>query len=118
MAQLHTYRTGIVFTLSDSADAVQYDVDLTIRFTVTPGAEATREEPGYGPSVEIRDAYVLSGIGTIKRSEENAPDWLWPFLERDEDLAAELLAHAQQQDEYARDQADDARREELMMEER
>lgn len=111
----HTYKTGIVFTLSDSSDALQHDVNLTLKFTVYPGCEPTREQPGEGPSVSIQSATIRC-LHRGDGREHDAPDWLWPFLEADEALAAEMLASAAHDDEYARDQAADARREERQME--
>lgn len=108
---LYTYRTGLAFTLSDSVDADQHSVDLTIRFTVHPGCKATLEEPGEGPSVSIQAATIITKMGTQLQREDDAPDWMWPFLEKDEALQAELLAHAADLEEYARDYAADARRE-------
>ncbi len=118
MSALHTYRTGIVLSLSDSVDAAQHDVELIVRYTVRPGCEVTREQPGEGPSIEFSSATISQGYGLVGFGRKNydAPDWLWTFIEKDEELQAELLSHAEQMDEYARDQVADAKREEQMLE--
>lgn len=111
MNGLNTYKTGILFTLSDSVDAKEHDVELVIKYRVSPGCEPTREQPGEGPTVSIESA-ILRSLHVMPTTYEDAPRWLWPYLEDDEALTAELLAHAAASDEYARDQAADARREE------
>lgn len=103
----YTYKTGIVFTLSDSADAEQHEVKLELRYTVHPGCEPTLEHPGEGMSVSILDAFV---------DRSPAPGWLWPFLESDQSLADEMIAHASDIEEYRHDQAAEAKREERMLE--
>lgn len=116
MSSLYTYRTGMDLRFSDSMDADEHSVDLTIHYTVSPGCRATFEQPGEGPTVSIQGATITSAIGTKLQREDDAPDWMWPFLEKDAALAAELLAHAEDADEYARDQAAEARREERLLE--
>lgn len=115
MSGPYKYQTGILFTLSDAVGAAEHDVRLTLKYTVYPGCAPTLEQPGEGPSVSIQSATVYSHIATFRR-EYDAPEWLWPYLESDEALVAELLAHAANADEYARDQAADARREERTLE--
>lgn len=112
----YTYKTGILFTLSDDVDAQEHDVFLTVHYTVYPGSEPTQEQPGEGPSVTIQKATVRSMRQTYPSCEHDAPDWLWPHLEEDKALEAELLAHAERTDEVARDQAVDARCEERRLE--
>src|SRR5206468_2406556 len=116
----YTYKTGILFTLSDASEGDQHEVALTLKYAVSRGYAATLEEPGEGPSVSIESATITStpqANGQLARAYA-APDWLWPFLEGDEALHAELLAHAADDDEYARNQAADARRKERMLEHR
>jgi hypothetical protein len=116
----YTYKTGILFTLSDASAADPHEVTLTLKYTVSRGYAATLEEPGEGPSVSLQTATITAtpqANGQLRRAYD-APDWLWPFLEGDEALHAELLAHAADDDEYARDQAADGRREERMLEDR
>ncbi len=110
----YTYRTGILFTLSDSVDADQHEIKLFLRYTVIPGAEATRFEPGYGPIVNIVEARISSSDIALSVGEL-APDWLWPFLEEDAELEREMLAHAAHEDEAARDHIADMRREEIQL---
>jgi len=112
MTGSYTYRTGIMFTLSDAREAKEHDVFLTLRYSVHPGCEPTREQPGEGPSVSIHSATVRSLSQTMSRWEYDAPEWLWPHIEDDAALEAELLTHAAQQDEAARDSAADMHREE------
>lgn len=99
----YTWRTSFQVIVSDSTDAATYDVDLTLRYTVYRGREATQEEPAEGASVSIQEALVAG---------EPAPKWLWALLERDDELQHEMLYHATEMDCLAREQAADERREE------
>ena len=112
----YTYKTELVFTLSDSVDAEQRHFPLVIRYTVYPGCEPTLEQPGEGPSASIQSASLGGAFHPL--GAHDAPAWLWSYLEGDEALNGELLAHAAQTDEYARDQAADARRDERKLEAR
>jgi hypothetical protein len=107
----YTYKTELLFTLSDGATEEPHRVKLEVKFTVNRARSATLEEPGEGASVSIHDAHIVTTTG-IYRNAEVAPNWLWPFLESDEALQSEMLTAAVEDDEYARDQAADARREE------
>lgn len=104
---LHTYRTEMTFSFSDDADE-PHRVHLTLKYRVECGAEATLEEPGYGPSVSIADAIITTRDGFTRPLD----GWLWTFLEDDDALTAELLTHAAYMDDYAREQKADAEREE------
>lgn len=114
----YIYRTDFMFSLSAGVNAAEHNLVLVLQYTVSPGCEATRDQPGEGSVVIVADAHIESGQGTIYRRTEVVPNWLWPFIEGDEELQAEMLAHAAELDEYARDQAADAKREEQMLEAR
>jgi hypothetical protein len=112
----HTYKTELVFSLSDSVDADEHHIPLELRYTVYPGCEPPLEQPGEGPSTSIQRATIGGRFHPL--GAHDAPSWLWSYLEGDEALLAEMLAHAAAANEYARDQAADARREERRLEER
>lgn len=114
MGPLYTFRTDFDFSLVPWGP--EHQVELSIRYSVQPGCEPTREQPGEGPSVEFSSARIIVGHGTVNRREYDVPDWLWPFIEADEELAGDMLQAARDADEYARDQAADARREEQKLE--
>lgn len=114
MSGLYTFRTDFEFTLVPFGP--EYQVELAIRYSVNPARELAREQPGEGASVEFSSAKIIVGHGSANRREYDAPDWLWPFIEADEELAGDMLEAAAADDEYARDQAADARREEQRLE--
>jgi hypothetical protein len=104
----YTLKTALLFTLSDNNDSDDpHEVKLVIRFNVYRGCEPTLEQPGEGPSASIQDVTIIH-----EGRSYPAPEWLWPFLESDEGLQGELLHDAVCTDEYHRDQAADAKREE------
>jgi hypothetical protein len=111
----YTMHTGVIFTLTDDIDREEHEAKLRLKFRVYPARAATMTEPGEAASVSIQEADIEHGTG-LGRQFIPAPPWLWPALESDQRLHAELLAHAADTDEYARDRAADARREEMMME--
>ena len=82
-----------------------HDVSAKIIYTVSKGYADTLEEPGCGPSVSISDIYIDGAP---------APSWMSAIAEDDAGLAAELLSHAADCDERARDQAADARHDEAL----
>lgn len=103
----YTYNTTLYFRVADE----EHDIPCRIEYRVTPGAEAMREEPGYGPTVGVTQMNVKAGHGSFPE----LPFWMWEAL-IDESLEAELLENAAATDEYHRDQAADAKREEGMLE--
>ena len=112
----YTYKTEVVFTLSDSVDAEQHHFPIVIRYTVYPGCAPTLEQPGEGPNASIQSASIGGAFHPL--GAHDAPAWLWSYLEGDESLQAELLAYAADMNEHARDQAADAKREEQRLEKR
>jgi hypothetical protein len=101
---LYTYRTDLRFTVDGGEEQ---SVSLILRYYVHPGCEPTREQPGEAPYAEI------SAKSRIHIAGDQYPlsDWMYDFLDPDETLRAELLSNAADADEYGRDQAADARRE-------
>lgn len=103
----YTMHTQFIVHVTHELGDDGHDVNAKIVYTVDRGYPATLQDPGCGPSVSISDVYVDGVV---------APSWLAGVAEDDAGLIAELLAHAADCDEHARDQAADARREELQME--
>jgi hypothetical protein len=103
----YTMHTSFVVHVSNELGDDGHDIDAKIAYTVSKGYPDTWEEPGCGPSVSIHAIYIDGGY---------APGWLIGMAEEDEALAAELLAHAADTDEHARDQAADARRDDMRTE--
>jgi hypothetical protein len=77
-------------------------IPFEVEYTVSKGCEATREQPGEGPSVSILKATLTDSKGTRYR----AHDWLWEILEADKELEAELIAEANSSDDDAREHRD------------
>lgn len=105
----YTMHTSFVVHVNNELGDDGHEVQARINYSVSKGYPDTFEEPGWGPSVSIN---ALTADGT------DAPGWLIGMAEEDDGLIAELLAHAADTDEHARDQAADARREEQMLERR
>lgn len=105
----YIFRTNLVIAVAGLAE---HEPALTIRYTVTPEWPPSLEDPGSPAEVTMTSISVkaLSGFDC------EVEGWLWAYLEQDDDLHAELLAHAAADDEYRRDQAADARREEMQLE--
>lgn len=82
-----------------------HDVDAKIAYSVDLGYPDTLEEPGCGPTVSINAIYIDGGF---------APAWLIGMAEEDASLIEELLVHAADCEEIARDQVADARREDAL----
>lgn len=102
----YTYRTGLSIGVCDPAD---HSLPIRLTFSVYPGCAATLEQPGEAASAELLTAEVQVGpIEWVAVSE-----WLFSLLCGDSELNNEMLATAAEDDECARDQAADARREEL-----
>jgi hypothetical protein len=103
----YTMHTTFVVNLTFDLGGDGHDLSVRINYSVSKGYADTLEEPGCGPSVSIN---------SISAGGADAPAWLWAMAEADESLTGELLAHAADCDERARDDAADARRDDLMME--
>lgn len=106
----YTFHTELTFSFSDDADE-PHRVPLILKYTITPGAEATREEPGYGASVNVQTAYIKTQDGFPRELE----GWMWLIMEADEALMDELIHHARCIDEWNAEQAADAKREEARL---
>jgi hypothetical protein len=100
----YTMHTSFIVHVNHELGDDGRDVAAKINYSVDKGYPATLEEPGCGPEVSINSISV-DGI--------NAPGWLFNMAAEDEALLSELLAHAADTDEDARDRAYEARREEL-----
>lgn len=100
----YTMHTVFLVHVCDQIGDDGHEVKARINYSVSNGYSATLEEPGSGPEVSINSISV-DGI--------NAPGWLFEMAETDEGLLNELIAHAADTDEHARDEAADRRREEL-----
>lgn len=83
-------------------------VTAHVTYTVTTGHQGYYGQPAEGPAVEV------TGL-TLRRGARPAPcpDWLADDLISDDAFIARLLSEAAEQDECARDDAADARREEM-----
>lgn len=90
----------------------EVEVDAIITFRVTPGREATREEPGEAPEVEII-RFQLSSMGSVFA---DAPQWMVRRFENDDSFNSWLLQEAAERDEYNRECAAEAKAEERRME--
>jgi hypothetical protein len=84
-----------------------HEVEARIDYSVSRARPATLEEPSEEASVSI-DRITIDG--------SDAPGWLFEMAESDQALLDELMAHAADTEEHARDRAADERREDLRME--
>lgn len=101
----YTMHTSFVVHVCDQIGDDGHDIEAVIGFSVHPARAATLEEPAEDASVSIHNIYVDGSY---------APGWLFEMAEKDDGLTAELLDHAVDTDEYDRDQAYDARREDRL----
>src|SRR5690554_4319880 len=83
----------------------EVEIDAIISFTVSPGREATREEPAEAPEVEIVK-FQLASVGAVFA---DAPDWMVRRFECDDSFNDWLISEAADRDEYERDRAAEAR---------
>lgn len=102
----YTMHTQFTVHVSDQLGDDGHDVNATITYSVDLGYPDSFEEPGCGPTVSISAIYIDGGY---------APAWLIAIAEQDNGLTEELLKHASDCEEYRRDQAADARREERLL---
>ncbi len=102
----YSITTQMAVMLLESFDARDYPANLVLTFNITPERSATYLQPGEGATAEIITAHV---------GDEEAPNWLWEMIERDELIQSEMLAEARETDESARDHYADMAREERLM---
>lgn len=94
----------IYFTGSDCGTEIP--LTMHVNFTVHPGCKQTLTEPGEEPSIEVDDVRFLDGLDKIKLP--------WSIEDRftsSEDFTSWLMSEAESQNEIARDDAADHRRE-------
>jgi hypothetical protein len=108
-----TYRTTLYMTTIGSDE---HKLELEFRYSVTPGSDdywdGQQWQPGWAAEADIRSARIK-----VAPTEWVAmPEWMFGLFYADSNFQEELLVHAADQDEYARDQAADAKREEQMQE--
>lgn len=108
MASLHTLKTHLRLSLGG---VDEHEVDARVSYWFTPAWPQSSMDPGSDASVEIDNIQIANG-----REYHSLPDWLVDAFRDDETLLADCLADKAESDEYAREQAADARREDLRME--
>lgn len=101
------YTTELPLDIDLGGLAVSY-VTAHVTYTVTTGHRGYYGQPAEGPSVEVTRLTLYRGTRPAP-----CPDWLSDDLTEDAAFIARLLADAAEQDECARDDAADARREEM-----
>ena len=106
MGRSRTFKTGFAMHVWDGGE---YEFQAVISYRVYPGSPQTRDDPGCDATAEIETVRLVKLDGT---KEYPVPAWLQAMLEGDEALLDSLLSDAADADEYARDQAADATREE------
>jgi hypothetical protein len=102
----YSVTTPLHFALWEGGGEI--DVEAVIRFTVTPGAEATQTEPGYGASVEVRDFRIRK-----PKTHEwlMCPAWIVAAFVADDSFNEWLISEAAEQDQSERDAWAEAERE-------
>lgn len=113
MSATYTYRTTLLLSVGGGTER---EFPVHLRYTVTPGSgdywDGQMWQQGWAAEVELVEARVQLPAP----SEWVAvPEWIFSVLYSDADLHAELLSNAADDDEHARDQAADARREDMRM---
>lgn len=102
----YTMHTQFTVHVSHELGDDGHDVNAKIAYSVDLGYPDSLEEPGWGPTISINGIYIDGGY---------APAWLIGIAEQDANLTEELLRHAADCEEIARDQAADARRDERLL---
>lgn len=112
MPYRHEYTT--TFTLGS------HERDVVIQFTVTPGFDGDRTDPGYGPTVNVERVEIevqsveRFGKPTVKTFEP-APQWLIDIISNCPDLDSEMLCEAGEDEIAAADAAAEMRWEDARM---
>lgn len=84
------------------------NVGVSVKFTVFPGRRETLIDPEEPPSIEVDSiSFVING------KSFPMPDEIAEAFSQDEGFAIELMQDASEQDEIARDDEADARRERM-----
>ena len=89
----------------------QTSIEVEIDYSWTAGSPATREQPEEGDSFDIETVFVIEEGGT----RVCAPMWLFDIVAEDEDVAAQLLTAALEQNQSAADDHADMLREERIL---
>lgn len=108
MSSLHTLKTHLRLSLGG---VEEHEVDARVSYWFTPAWPASSMDPGSGATVEIDNIQIANG-----KDFHGLPGWLVDAFRDDEELIADCLADKAESDEYAREQAADARREERFLE--
>lgn len=104
------YRAEQAVAISGWECGTEIELKMVVTFSVHPGSPATPEQPPEPASVEVDKIRFFDGtdelelpwsVGDRFTSADGFKDW--------------LMGEASESDEYARDQAADARREEMRM---
>lgn len=107
MASLHTLKTHLRISLGGIAE---HEVEARVSYWFTRAWPQSSMDPGSDATVEIDNIQIANG-----RDYHSLPGWLVDSFRDDETLIADCMADKAESDEYARDQAADARREEMML---
>jgi hypothetical protein len=89
------------------------EVEAEVTYTVTPGFAGDAIDPPYSAQCDIRSVeVVLEGKPTVRVA---APEWLAAIIEADEDIHADMLSEADEDDGgYADDLRDQLRDDRLV----
>ncbi len=90
-------------------NAAEYEAEIEVTYSVTPGRAQTYGQPGEDATAEITGITVIE-----KNGDTYGADWLIGLLEGDEELQALCLEDAAHNAIDAEEYRAEARREELM----
>ncbi|GLS44410.1 hypothetical protein [Methylobacterium brachythecii] len=110
--RIYVAKTWIILNLCHGQE---HEIPVILRYHMTPGSPATREQPEDPAEVDILSAHITSAIDP--RGVE-APTWLFSRIEGDSELKRYLLSEACEQDQADRDAADERRAKDLRDERR
>ena len=92
MSSKHSFVTELEIEIPE-AEEVFYP-KIEILYTYTPGYEATRDEPGASPEIEIYDVKVINSLGL----EYSSKEWLDLADEWMDEGGYDLLADQAEED--------------------
>ncbi len=90
-------------------NAAEYEAEIEVTYSVTPGCAQTYTQPGEDGTAEITGITVIE-----KNGDSYGADWLIGLIGEDEDMAVLCLQDAAERAIDAEEYRAEARREELM----
>lgn len=93
----HKMKTKAIIMIGGSE--AEIEVPLTAEFSFDRGCRQTLEQPGEGPSCTLSRVRIFPPGG----DEQNAPSWMFDFMEASPEFQADMLAAVADSDAAAED---------------